>query len=55
MSNAKTTIKARLQDEYLVIVNAPAISTGDKGAIEFQIDSVIDGSIYTYMPSQEAF
>lgn len=40
MSNAKTTIKARLQDEYLVIVNAPAISTGDKGAIEFQIDSV---------------
>lgn len=40
MSNAKTTIKARLQDEHLVIVNAPAISTGDKGAIEFQIDSV---------------
>lgn len=40
MSNAKTTIKARLQDEYLVIVNAPAISTGDKGAIEFQIDSI---------------
>lgn len=40
MSDAKTTIKARLQDEHLVIVNAPAISTGDKGAIEFQIDSV---------------
>lgn len=36
----KTTIRARLQDEHLVIIGAPAISTGDVGAIDFDVESV---------------